>query len=62
MAAPMNSVELEGGTRRYRARYRDVAGRQHEKRFRQEVCTQRWLDEQASALVTQTWPGTPAPP
>ncbi|SFT85319.1 Site-specific recombinase XerD [Geodermatophilus amargosae] len=55
MAGSINTVELEDGTRRHRARYRDVARRQHERRFRQKVDAQRWLDEQTSALVTQTW-------
>jgi hypothetical protein len=40
---------------RYRARYRDAGGRQHERRFVREVDAQRWLDEATSALVTQTW-------
>jgi integrase len=48
-------VKLEDGTRRYRARYRDPSGRQHEKRYARKVDAQRWLDEATSALVTQTW-------
>jgi hypothetical protein len=42
-------------TRRYRARCRDVGGRQHAKRYRCKVDPQHGLDEQTSALVTQTW-------
>jgi integrase len=37
------------------ARYRDVGGRQHEKRYTRKVDAQHWLDEQTSAMVTQTW-------
>ena len=43
------------GSKRYRARYRDAANRQHEKRCRRKIDAQQWLDEQTSALVTQTW-------
>jgi hypothetical protein len=48
-------IVISDGTRRYRARFRDAGGRQHEKRFKRRVDAQQWLDEQTSALVTQTW-------
>jgi hypothetical protein len=48
-------ITLSDGTSRYRARYRDPSGRQHEKRFARKADAQRWLDEATSALVTQTW-------
>src|SRR4028118_1618680 len=37
------------------SRDREAGGRQHEKRFKRRVDAQRWLDEQTSAIVTQTW-------
>lgn len=37
---------------RWRARYRDEAGREHARHFGRKVDAQRWLDEQTSALVT----------
>jgi hypothetical protein len=51
----ISRVRLSAGSFRYRARYRDPGGRQHEKRFPRKVDAQRWLDEAASAMVTQTW-------
>ncbi len=55
MAGSITVVQLSDGSRRYRARYRDPGGRQHEKRYARKVDAQRWLDEATSALVTQTW-------
>ncbi len=48
-------IALSDGSTRYRARYRDPGGRQHERRFARKVDAQRWLDEATAALVTQTW-------
>jgi Phage integrase, N-terminal SAM-like domain len=48
-------IQLSDGSRRYRARYRDPGGPQHEKRYARKVDAQRWLNEATSALVTQTW-------
>jgi integrase len=36
----------------WRARYRDVAGREHAKHFGRRVDAQRWLDEVTAAVVT----------
>jgi integrase len=55
MAGSIVADVIGDGTRRYRARYRDTGGRQHEKRFKRRVDAQSWLDEQTSAIVTQTW-------
>ena len=55
MAGSIVADVIGDGTRRYRARYRDTGGRQHEKRFKRRVDAQGWLDEQTSAIVTQTW-------
>src|SRR3712207_7561391 len=55
MAGSIIRITLSDGSARYRARYRDPGGRQHEKRFVRKVDAQRWLDEQTSAIVTQTW-------
>ena len=41
MAGSINTVELEDGTKRYRARYRDIGGQQQERRFRRKVDAQR---------------------
>src|SRR4051812_12079952 len=51
MAGTISVVVISDGTRRYR----DADARQHEKRFKRRVDAQHWLDEQTSALVTQTW-------
>ncbi len=40
---------------RYRARYRDHAGREHARHFARKVDAQRWVDEQTAALVTGRW-------
>lgn len=37
---------------RWRARYRDVDGREHSKHFERKVDGQRWLDEVTAAVVT----------
>ena len=55
MDGSISRVRLSDGSFRYRARYRDPRGRQHERRFPRKVDAQRWLDEATSALVTRTW-------
>ena len=55
MDGSITRITLSDGSTRYRARYRDPGGRQHERRFARKVDAQRWLDEATSALVTQTW-------
>lgn len=40
---------------RWRARYRDAAGREHARHFARKVDAQRWLDEVTAELVTGTW-------
>ncbi|TFV93015.1 site-specific integrase [Blastococcus sp. CT_GayMR20] len=55
MAGSISTIVISDGTKRYRARYRDAGGRQHEKRCKRKVDAQHWLDEQTAALVTQTW-------
>lgn len=55
MDGSITRITLSDGSTRYRARYRDPGGRQHEKRFARKVDAQRWLDEATSAMVTQTW-------
>jgi integrase len=55
MDGSITRITLSDGTSRYRARYRDPGGRQHEKRFVRKVDAQRWLDVATSAMVTQTW-------
>ncbi len=37
---------------RWRARYRDEAGKEHSKHFSRKVDGQRWLDEVTAAVVT----------
>jgi integrase len=39
---------------KWRARYRDDAGKEHARHFDRKVDAQRWLDEQTSRLVTGT--------
>ncbi len=51
MADCITRIMLSDGSARYRARYRDAGGRQHERRFVRKVDAQRWLDEATSALV-----------
>jgi len=55
MDGSISRVRINDGTFRYRARYRDVGGRQHERRFPRKVDAQRWQDEATSAMVTRTW-------
>ncbi len=55
MAGSSAALKTRDGTTRYRARYRDPTGRQHEKRFTRKINARRWLEEATSALVTQTW-------
>src|SRR5215218_10470208 len=38
----------------WRARYRDLAGREHARHFPRKVDAQRWLDEQTAALLAGT--------
>ncbi|PWC05438.1 tyrosine-type recombinase/integrase [Agromyces badenianii] len=40
---------------KWRARYRDAAGREHSKHFGRKVDAQSWLDEETAKLVTGTW-------
>lgn len=40
---------------RWRARYRDLAGKEHAKHFDRKVDGQRWLDEVSAAVVTGTY-------
>ncbi len=40
---------------RWRARYRDEAGREHARHFDRKVDAQRWLDETTAAVVTGTY-------
>ena len=55
MDGSITRITLSDGTSRYRARYRDPGGNQHEKRFARKTDAQRWLDVATSAMVTQTW-------
>ena len=40
---------------RWRARYRDEAGREHSKHFTRKIDAQRWLDEVTASVVTGTY-------
>jgi integrase len=40
---------------KYRARYRDEAGKEHARHFDRKVDAQNWLDEQTAAIVTGTY-------
>lgn len=40
---------------RWRARYRDEAGKEHARHFRRQADAQRWLDEVTAAVVTGTY-------
>ncbi|MFI6468728.1 tyrosine recombinase XerC [Streptomyces sp. NPDC050516] len=40
---------------KWRARYRDLAGKEHAKHFARKVDGERWLDEVTAALVTNTY-------
>ena len=40
---------------RWRARYRDEAGREHAQHFARKVDAQRWLDEQNAGIVRGDW-------
>src|SRR3712207_7180713 len=53
MAGTITVDVLSDGSKRYRSRYRDAGGRQHEKRFKRRVDAQRWLDEQTSAIRSE---------
>jgi integrase len=49
----MASIAKRGG--RYRARYRDASGREHERHFARKFDAQRWLDEVTASIVTGTY-------
>lgn len=40
---------------KWRARYRDLAGKEHARHFDRKIDAQRWLDEVTAALVTNTY-------
>ena len=40
---------------KWRARYRDEAGKEHSKHHARKVDARRWLDEQTTALVSGQW-------
>lgn len=40
---------------RWKARYRDAAGKEHARHFARKVDAQRWLDEATASLVQGTW-------
>lgn len=40
---------------RWRARYRDDAGKEHAKHFARKLDAQRWLDEVTTAVVTGSY-------
>lgn len=40
---------------RYRARYRDAAGKEYAKHFDRKVDAQKWLDGETAKLVTGNW-------
>lgn len=40
---------------KWRARYRDTAGKEHARHFVRKVDGQRWLDEQTAGMVTGQW-------
>lgn len=50
----MASIGAKRPDGKYRARYRDSAGKEHARHFTRKVDAQRWLDEQTAALVTGT--------
>jgi len=51
---PMASITKRPDSR-WRARYRDAAGREHAKHFNRKVDAQRWLDGVTSAMTTGTY-------
>lgn len=42
-------------TTRYRARYRDEAGKEHARHFKRKVDAQGWIDEETAGLVRGDW-------
>lgn len=40
---------------KWRARYRDLAGKEHARHFARKIDAERWLDEVTAALVTNTY-------
>jgi integrase len=51
MAGSITVVSLSDGSKRYRARYRDASGQQHEKRCKRRVDAQAWLDAATASIV-----------
>jgi hypothetical protein len=50
----MSSIrQRPGGS--YRARYRDLAGKEHAKHFRLKRDAQKWLDQETAKLETGSW-------
>ncbi len=49
----MSIAKREDG--RWRARYRDAAGKEHARHFARKVDAQRWLDDVTSSVVTGTY-------
>lgn len=51
MAGTITTVTISDGGKRYRARYRDAGGRQHERRFKRKGDAQAWLDAATASIV-----------
>jgi integrase len=51
MAGTITTVTVSDGSKRYRARYRDAGGQQHERRFKRKGDAQAWLDAATASLV-----------
>jgi integrase len=51
MAGTITTVTIADGSKRYRARYRDAGGRQHERRFKRKGDAQAWLDAATASIV-----------
>lgn len=54
MAGSIHKFETPGGRTRYRARYRDASGKQHEKRFEKKTDARQWLNGRTAAIVSGT--------
>jgi hypothetical protein len=39
----------------YRARYRDLSGKEHARHFTRKIDARRWLDQETAKLNTGTW-------
>lgn len=48
------SIKRRGVDGAWRARYRDPAGKEHERTFDRRIDAKKWLDQQTAALVTGT--------